>query len=189
MPYIATEDLRSLDPDEVWTDEQLAASVEYAEEVIDTYCGTSFEFKTWGPKALDGTNSNYIILPKMFIRTLSCTVDGTSAQTSGWRIYDTGECYRGSDGFFNFTSPGGNVVVSGTAGYTSAAGNSIEWAARVIAMGWLMSSTTRIPDRALSVNSEFGQIQLAQAGGNWRPTEYPPVNSILNQYRFRPPAL
>jgi len=125
----------------------------------------------------------------MFVRTLSCTVDGTSAQTSGWRIYNSGEVFRGSDGIFTYTSPGGNVVVSGTAGVTSAANHSIEWAARIIALGWLMSGTTRIPDRALSISSEFGNIQLAQAGGNWRPTEYPPVNAILNKYRYRPPAL
>jgi len=40
------------------------------------------------------------------------------------------------------------------------------------------------PERALAVQSEFGQIQLAQAGGRPdRPTAYPDVNAVLNRFR------
>lgn len=63
----------------------------------------------------------------------------------------------------------------------------IRWAVRTIARQWAVDLHSRMPDRALSINSEFGQVTLTQAGGNWRPTSLPEVNAVLNRYRSRPP--
>ncbi|WP_410591078.1 hypothetical protein [Amycolatopsis sp. lyj-23] len=63
----------------------------------------------------------------------------------------------------------------------------IRWAVRTIARQWAVDLHSRMPDRALSINSEFGQVSLAQAGGDWRPTSLPEVNAVLNRYRSRPP--
>ncbi|QAY26931.1 head-to-tail adaptor [Streptomyces phage Shawty] len=65
----------------------------------------------------------------------------------------------------------------------------IRWAVRTLARQYVLDHVSRIPDRALQLQSEFGSIQLAQAGGNWRPTSLPEVNAKLNLYRVRLPFI
>jgi hypothetical protein len=65
----------------------------------------------------------------------------------------------------------------------------IRWCVRTLARQYVLDHVTRIPDRALQLQSEFGSIQLAQAGGQWRPTSLPEVNSKLNLYRVRLPFI
>ncbi|MCP3800195.1 hypothetical protein NLX83_13095 [Allokutzneria sp. A3M-2-11 16] len=64
---------------------------------------------------------------------------------------------------------------------------SIRWAVRTLARQYLTDLHARLPDRATSLVSEFGQTNLAQAGGVWRPTSLPEVNAVLNAYRERAP--
>jgi hypothetical protein len=63
----------------------------------------------------------------------------------------------------------------------------LRWCVRQMARQMCLDGVSRIPDRALQLQSEFGSIQLAQAGGNWRPTALPEVNARLNRYRVRLP--
>ncbi|MFF4408120.1 hypothetical protein [Streptomyces sp. NPDC001404] len=63
----------------------------------------------------------------------------------------------------------------------------IRWCVRTLARQWCLDLVSRIPDRALQLQSEFGSVQLAQAGGPWRPTSLPEVNAQLNRYRVRVP--
>ncbi|MGO1050739.1 hypothetical protein [Crossiella sp. CA198] len=63
----------------------------------------------------------------------------------------------------------------------------IRWAVRTIARQWLVDLHSRVPDRMLSLTTEFGTTSLAQAGGAWRPTSLPEVNAVLGRYRDRPP--
>lgn len=65
----------------------------------------------------------------------------------------------------------------------------IRWAVRTIARQYVLDTVSRIPDRALQLQSEFGSIQLAQAGGSFRPTSLPEVNAKLNLYRARLPFI
>ncbi|WP_433858240.1 hypothetical protein [Streptomyces kronopolitis] len=65
----------------------------------------------------------------------------------------------------------------------------IRWCVRTLARQYVLDHVSRIPDRALQLQSEFGSIQLAQAGGNWRPTSLPEVNAKLNLYRVRLPFI
>jgi hypothetical protein len=65
----------------------------------------------------------------------------------------------------------------------------IRWCVRTIARQYVLDHVSRIPDRALQLQSEFGSIQLAQAGGTWRPTSIPEVNARLNLYRARLPFI
>jgi hypothetical protein len=65
----------------------------------------------------------------------------------------------------------------------------IAWCVRAIARQFILDHVSRIPDRALQLQSEFGSIQLAQAGGPWRPTSLPEVNAKLNLYRARLPFM
>lgn len=64
---------------------------------------------------------------------------------------------------------------------------SIKWAARTIARQWAIDLHSRIPDRATSITTDYGQTNFAQAGGHWRPTSLPEVNAVLNRYRHRAP--
>ena len=68
---------------------------------------------------------------------------------------------RRKDDVWTYTEPGNKVVIDYEFG-----------AARVLARYHLLEQVSRIPDRAISVQSEFGQIQLAQPGMN-RPTLCP----------------
>ena len=65
----------------------------------------------------------------------------------------------------------------------------IAWCARAIARQFCLDLVSRVPDRALQLQTEFGSINLAQAGGNWRPTSLPEVNAHLNRYRARLPFI
>ncbi|WP_030240802.1 MULTISPECIES: hypothetical protein [unclassified Streptomyces] len=65
----------------------------------------------------------------------------------------------------------------------------IRWCVRTLARQYVLDHVSRIPDRALQLQSEFGSIQLAQAGGHWRPTSLPEVNAKLNLYRVRLPFI
>jgi hypothetical protein len=65
----------------------------------------------------------------------------------------------------------------------------IRWCVRTLARQYVLDHVSRIPDRALQLQSEFGSIQLAQAGGNWRPTSLPEVNAKLNLFRVRLPFI
>ncbi|MFD3904141.1 hypothetical protein HXS80_15845 [Streptomyces sp. CB04723] len=65
----------------------------------------------------------------------------------------------------------------------------IRWCVRTLSRQYVLDHVSRIPDRALQLQSEFGSIQLAQAGGNWRPTSLPEVNAKLNLYRARLPFI
>ncbi|GGM48473.1 hypothetical protein GCM10012275_19290 [Longimycelium tulufanense] len=63
----------------------------------------------------------------------------------------------------------------------------IRWAVRTIARQWCIDLHSRIPDRSLQVNTDYGQVTLAQPGGPFRPTSLPEVNAVLSRYRIRSP--
>ncbi|MFB7675593.1 hypothetical protein ACFC26_29715 [Kitasatospora purpeofusca] len=70
---------------------------------------------------------------------------------------------------------------------TDAPPETIRWCVRTLARQYCLDLVSRIPDRALQLQNEFGSVQLAQAGGTWRPTSLPEVNAHLNRYRVRLP--
>jgi len=191
LSYTTVADIRAvagMEDVEAWGDALVTDAITYAEAVIDDYCGTSFEHKTF-TETHDGNNAGRLMLDVMFPQTLvSVTVDGVAADTTGWALLPEGYIVR-DDGIFTYSHPGRNVVVAGTAGVTSSAPEEIALAARGIAIAYLRQMEDRIPQQALSVQSEFGQVMLAQPGGHWRPTEFPAINTLLNRWRQRPPTI
>lgn len=163
----------------------------WAEDVIDSYCGVSFAPR-YRHEEIDGTGTGQLRLSSLRPLTLvAVTVDGVAETTTGWRLYDDGTVVRRS-GTFPLPSgdyaAGGNVEVTYEAGWPEVP-NEIRWAARTLARYYALEMVSRIPDRALSVTNEFGNIALAQAGGMGRPTALPDVNAVLNRWRDRPPAV
>jgi hypothetical protein len=190
MSYCTITNVRSvqgLDDVSIYPDAVVTAAIAQADELIDAYCGTSFSYKNF-TVTLDGNNLVSIRIPSTpFIRSItSATVDGVAQTTTNWALRDEGVITRDTS-YFVYTHPGLNVVISGTAGATSTPPTEIVWASRTLAIGNILQLENRVPDRALSVQSEFGNIAVAQAGGQNRPTEYPAVNAVLNRHKHRPP--
>ena len=184
----AVREVSGMEDVEVWSDAKVTDAITFAEALIDDYCGTSFEHKGF-VETLDGTGTDTLRLYTIHPQTLTAvTVDGVAQTTDDWSLRPEGLIVRDT-GVFTYTSPGLNVSVSGTAGWTASAPEEVALAARSIAIGYLRQYEERIPQQALSVQSEFGQVMLAQPGAPWKPTEYPLVNSLLNRWRARPPAM
>jgi len=167
----------------------LIDSIDYATAIVDDYTGASW-CQRYHRFVLNGTDSDLIRVPVMFPTTLlSASIDGTAltaGEISEVALFDDGLLQRKSD-TWAFTDPGNLVLIEVEAGVGASAPNDIRWAARTLARYHLLEQVSRIPDRAISVQSEFGQIQLAQPGMN-RPTPLPDVNVVLNRHRHRGPT-
>lgn len=189
MSYASDAELLAADgmDESVVTAGMRTAALAYADDLIDRYCGTSFTYKAFSV-TLDGNGKRGIDTGILFPRTLSnVVVDGVTETTTGWGLHEDGLIIR-DEGIFATEVVGRNVLVEGTAGFSEAAPGAIAWCALTIARQHILDQVSRIPDRALSVVNEFGNIMLAQAGGHWRPTNLPDVNVVLNRYRQRPPG-
>jgi len=167
----------------------LIDAIDYSAAIIDDYTGASF-VQRYHRFVLNGTDSDLIRLPVMFPTTLlSASINGaalTAAEISEVALFDDGLLQRKSD-TWTYTDPGNLVLIEVEAGVGTVAPNDIRWAARTLARYHLLEQVSRIPDRAISVQSEFGQIQLAQPGMN-KPSPLPDVNTVLNRHRHRAPT-
>lgn len=189
MAYAVVADVRALDglsDAAVYPDATLQAGIDFATDLIDSYCGTSFEAKTFSV-TLDGNNRFSIFTGVLFIRSLtSVTIDGV-AQTLSDLVYANDGTVRHKNGAFTYQWWGQNVVIAGTAGVTATPSERIKWAARTIARDYALNLHSRIPSRALGVTNELGQFEVqAQAGGPGRPTALPAVNAVLNANKHKP---
>jgi len=168
----------------------LVGAINYATAVIDDFCGASF-VQRYQRDVLNGTGSESIRVTQLFPETLlAASIDGTAltaAQISNTALFADGTMVR-KDGTWTYTLPGHKVVIEYEYGLADTAPEDIRWAARTLARYHLLEQVSRIPDRAISVQSEFGQIQLSQPGGLNRPTPLNDVNVILNRHRHRAPV-
>ena len=167
----------------------LIDAIDYSTAIIDDYTGTSW-VQRYHREVLNGTNSDVIRVSQMFpVTLLSASIGGTaftSQEKTDTALFDDGTLQRKSD-IWDYTDPGNLVIIEVEAGVFTVAPNDLRWAARTLARYHLLEQVSRIPDRAISVQSEFGQIQLAQPGMN-RPTPLPDVNVVLNRHRHRGPT-
>ena len=166
-----------------YPDALLTDSIARAEELILDYCGP------WAPTSITtrlpggASGSVYLHSGIPAIRSItSCTFDGEAQDTSSWTF----------DFYGTITIPAtsaavGTVVLTVSAGFEDTAPERLQWAAAVLSKSYAIEHDNSTPERALAVQSEFGQIQLAQAGGQPdRPTAYPDVNAVLNRFRKGP---
>jgi len=196
VAYCTRAEVRAMDgmgDSGAYPDALIDAGIAVGTELIDQYCGTSFEAKAFNV-TLDGTGRTDILLrdqfgPILYPRSItSATVDGVeAADTALWALYPEGQVVQVA-GTFTATAGGRNVVIAGTAGVYDTPPEQIKHACRLLARAYCVDSSARVHDRALNINNEFGQIVLAQPGGPGRPTGLPEVNAILNRYRFRAPV-
>tara|TARA_R110000824_G_scaffold196562_1_gene379876 strand:+ start:761 stop:1654 length:894 start_codon:yes stop_codon:yes gene_type:complete len=167
----------------------LIDAIDYATAIIDDYTGASF-VQRYHRFVMNGTDTDTIRLPVLFPTTLlSASVDGSALSASKITevaLFDDGLLQRKSD-LWDYTNPGNLVTIEVEAGVNTSAPNDIRWAARTLARFHLLEQVSKIPSQAISVQSEFGQIQLAQPGMN-RPSPLPDVNVVLNRHRHRGPT-
>jgi hypothetical protein len=174
---------------DTFTAADVVEAITYATTIIDDYAGASF-VQRYHRDVLNGTSTDTIRVSAMFPETLlSATIDGTALSSSKLdeiALFEDGTLVRKSD-VWTFTNPGAKVLIEYEAGASTTAPTDIRWAARTLARYHLLEQVSRIPDRAISVQSEFGQIQLAQPGMN-KPSPLPDVNTVLNRHRHRGPT-
>ncbi len=181
MAYTDLTEVRALPGLEDYPDDLLLDSIARAEELITDYCGP------WAPtvitKRLQGGTGSVIHAGIPAIQTItSAKFDGVAQDVSEWK----------ADFFGDIILPASvsdvlTVEVTVTAAIQDAAPERLKWAARTLAAAYVTEHDSATPERALAVQSEFGQIQLAQAGGKPdRPTAYPDVNAVLNRFRSGP---
>lgn len=190
MAYATISEVRALDgldDADAYPDAVIQEAIDLATEDIDGYTGATWEAKPF-QVTVEANGRSTLVVPVLFIRTLTAvTIDGEEVDASGWVVYDHGEIHR-PDGYFS----GYQVTIEGTAGvtqchrcYVASPCDPIRWATRTLAGQYAKDLTSRIPDRALQVQSDFGSIQLAQAGGPDRPTSLPEVNARLKRHRHK----
>jgi hypothetical protein len=167
----------------------LVEATTWAEAVIDDYCGTSFVYR-YERDVLDGTGTDTIRLSRMFPRKIiAASIDGvalTSDEINNIALHDSGVIVR-EDDIWEFTPAGKKVIIEYEAGVDKTPPPDIAWAARTLARYHLIEQVSRIPERALSISSEFGNIALSQPSMS-KPTPLPDVNVILNRHRHRAPV-
>ncbi len=182
------------------SDELLDDGLAYAEDLIDSYTGTSFgdvenpAFKVFSV-TLDGNGRDCIRLidpdyghTLMFPRTLtSATIDGDAVdagEVATWTLTRTGLVRRVS-GIFPSARAGANIVIAGTAGFFDTPPATIARATKLIAREYALAAQDRTHMGALTVADEFGTTILAQPG-KYGPTNIPQVNAILKVHRRKP---
>jgi hypothetical protein len=191
--YTVPAEVRAMDSisgeSTTFTAADVVEAVTYATAIIDDYTGASW-VQRYQRDVMNGTNGQTIKVRRMFPQTLlAASVDGTAltaSEISDVALFENGQLTR-KDKTWTFTEPGNLVVIDYEHGVGSVAPPDIRWAAKTLARYHLLEQVSRIPDRAISVQSEFGQIQLAQPGMN-RPTPLPDVNVVLNRHRHRAPV-
>lgn len=194
--YATLADVRAtegLNDETAFPDATVEEAISYAEELIDRYTGCSWVLKAFSV-TLTGNGQRAIRLvddegrPVLFPKTITAaTEDGVAvSDTSGWALYPEGLVIR-DDASFATSSVGRNVVIEGTAGFSTTAPEDIQWCARTLARQFAIDLVSRIPDRAMSIQNDFGTVPLAQASNHPdRPTSLPEVNARLSRRRHVP---
>jgi len=168
----------------------VVGAINYATAVIDDYVGASF-VQRYKRDVLNGTNDQTIRVSEMYPTTLlSASIDGTAltaSEISDCALFEDGSIMR-KDKTWTYTLPGNKVILEYEYGIGTTTPEDIRWCARTLARYHLLEQVSRIPDRAVQIQSEFGSITLSQPGGFTRPTPLPDCNVILVKHRQRPPV-
>ncbi len=183
MAYTTLAAVRAL-PDlsnaDDFPDSVISAAIERAEGLITDYCGP--RIPTTITKYLEPDSGRVVVTGIPWIRSVTLVeFDGVDT-TSDVSTFDFfGDIVMTSA--FDATQ----IKVTVSAGEQDDAAPRLAHAALALAAAYTLEHQSIVPDRALAIQSEYGQIQLAQAGGKPdRPTPYPDINAVLNRFRMGP---
>lgn len=185
MAYATLAEVRALDglsTDLVnYPDAAITEGINYATELIDAYCGP-MEPKNVVLRLAPETGSTAFYTGVPGLRSVvSAVADGTSLTTTAWKVDPDGWVYPSV-----YLGSYYVLVLTVSASPFDTVPEGVKWAARTLARQYVLDLRSRTPDRATSVQTEMGTIQMAQAGGPGRPTSLPDVNAVLNRYGAKP---
>jgi hypothetical protein len=186
----AVRELEALAGEEAtYTDAMITAGIAYATEVIEDYTGAVFETAST-TVTVRGSGDVLVYTGIHRLQSVTAaTVSGTAvADVTEWYVNSDGTVVRDDGGYFPVTRYE-NVSLTLSHGYTTVPAQ-IAYAAQALTQWYVMRLASATPDNATQAITEFGTLNLAQAGGRSdRPTALPEVNAILNRYRDRAPSI
>ena len=172
-----------------FTDEDVERAIRYAKRRIDRYTGTS-----WGNITTPGYDPFTTTIRHrggclrledeegrriLFVRTIDdVDLDGATVETADWHADNIGRIESDT------SLQAGVYKIIGTAGKEDSPNTDIEWAARIIATDHLLTDNSKVPDRAIEQESQFGPLKLAQPTMR-KTTGIPRVDRALMDYRHR----
>lgn len=203
-PYFTPAELRDAYPDitvMVYPDTAVDRARRWVEAAVDRTCETSFVYRTatWSGLITHLHHERRIeelSLPEPYLRTVTAvTIDGTvltAAQMAAIQVDSIDRILTRTDGgsWLGSTGNATSVEVTYTAGALVAPPEDLKQACVDVARYRLLQPSGQVPDRALSMTNEFGNIQLAVAGVD-RPTGLPEADAVILGYarRYRMPAI
>jgi hypothetical protein len=170
--------------------EKLAAARVQAEDRFDLATGVA-----WVPRHERETLSGNAT-PRLALRwarprsVIAATIDGAAVtDLLTLRLYNWGVVERTAGNIFPVEAAGGggNVVVEYTHGYDRPPAD-LKQAFLTYVRYLLLDTTSRIPDRASTMSTDFGTFQLVTAGFQ-RPTGLPEVDAVLLDHSHRVPGM
>lgn len=189
--YFLISELRAqadLSSTTTYPDTALEEARDWVEGVIERETGTSFIARSV-TETLNGSDQDddgRLVLSRGWVLAVTAvTVNGVAltSQELADVVVDTGGLMwrrSGYTGFVGWESGRRNIVVTYDAGYTAVCPPSLRSKAVQAARWYLLSSYGKsgIPDRALSISNEFGNINLATPSAD-RPTGLPEFDAEL----------
>lgn len=154
----------------------------FVDLVVD-YCGFS-PIPRYAYETVSGTGRSVVQLTnRPYIRTLrSVSIDGTAeSDLTRWALDEGILDRRLAGGTFNVGIR--NVAVGYEHGLDSPQADLRRAALTAIRFRVLTDTNNQIPDRALSMTNEYGNIQMAQPGESY-PVGIPEVDAILTRRRL-----
>lgn len=197
MPYFTTAELRTLpDVNDVarYPDARCVAAHDWIVAIIERECGTSF-IETTRTETVSGAGDDGLFLSDPYVRTVTAaTIDGT-ALTAGEvsaLIVERGVVYRPNGVRWPATARG-NVEITYTAGYSAVVPGDLKEAAMRAARYWLVTfdAWSGTDERQTSLTNDYGNINLAVASPDGRPTGLPTADATITAWarRVRVPSV
>lgn len=162
-----------------FSDEKVIRARALITEFFEYYCNTSF-IRRYSTLTVDGSGTLDLDLPIHNLREVrTCSIDDTALSTASiaaLEVYEHGLVYNES----GWSLGRRNVDIGVVAGLDRAPWDirsaAIEYARHVLSPG-------AVTDRAMIMTDETGTYRLSIAGSADRPTGFPAIDFVLNQYR------
>lgn len=161
------------------TPSKLIAVRRWFEKRAERHCGVAFVPRA-SKDVVDGTGTSKLLLPRGYPRVVrSAKVDGVTVDTSAWELYNHGELQR--EDVFPFGRQNIEIIYEHGFGVTP---TDLADAAAIAIRHRILGTKgqSKLPDNALAVTNEFGNVRLAQPGPN-SPFGLPDVDRVVNSYR------
>lgn len=165
----------------VFTTAELEAALAWFESLAEDHCRTAF-VPRFARETFDGTGTTGARLRTSHARRLlAATIDGATVSTTGWDLYPDGRVDT-RDAGVTFSVGRRNVAVSYEHGLDRPPADLVRAALTAVRWRLLTDASQKIPDRAISLVNEFGNVQMAVPGTD-RPSGIPEVDAVLNRFR------